>query len=95
MKIIFSHARFVLRTNLKCAEKQRKNGDIMKKFKRIAALAVVIAWAALIIITLITAFIDNETAHTLFKGLIFTDIVLPVVAYAMMLMYKYLSGRKQ
>ena len=67
----------------------------MKKFKRIAALAVVIAWAALIIITLITAFIDNETDHTLFKGLIFTDIVLPVVAYAMMLMYKYLSGRKQ
>ena len=67
----------------------------MKKFKRIAALAVVIAWAALIIIPLITAFIDNETAHTLFKGLIFTDIVLPVVAYAMMLMYKYLSGRKQ
>ena len=62
----------------------------MKKFKRIAALAVVIAWAALIIITLITAFIDNETAHTLFKGLIFTDI-----AYAMMLMYKYISGRKQ
>ena len=52
----------------------------MKKFKRIAALAVVIAWAALIIITLITAFID---------------IVLPVVAYAMMLMYKYISGRKQ
>ena len=50
---------------------------------------------ALIIITLITAFIDNETAHTLFKGLIFTDIVLPVVAYAMMLMYKYISGRKQ
>ena len=56
----------------------------MKKFKRIAALTIV---------TLITAFIDNETAHTLFKGLIFTDIVLPVVAYAMMLVYKYLSGR--
>ncbi len=70
-------------------------GDIMKKFKRIAALTIVILWAALIVITLITAFIDNETAHTLFKGLIFTDIVLPVVAYAMMLMYKYLSGRKQ
>ena len=63
----------------------------MKKFKRIAALTIVILWAALIIVTLITAFIDNETAHTLFKGLIFTDIVLPVVA--MMLVYKYLSGR--
>lgn len=65
----------------------------MKKFKRIAALTIVILWAALIIVTLITAFIDNETVHTLFKGLIFTDIVLPVVAYAMMLVYKYLSGR--
>lgn len=65
----------------------------MKNFKRIAALTIVILWAALIIITLITAFIDNETTHTLFKGLIFTDIVLPVVAYAMMLVYKYLSGR--
>lgn len=65
----------------------------MKKFKRIAALTIVILWAALIIVTLITAFIYNETAHTLFKGLIFTDIVLPVVAYAMMLVYKYLSGR--
>ena len=65
----------------------------MKKFKRIAALTIVILWAALIIVTLITAFIDNETAHTLFKGLVFTDIVLPFVAYAMMLLYKYLSGR--
>ena len=65
----------------------------MKNFKRIAALTIVILWAALIIVTLITAFIDNETAHTLFKGLIFTDIVLPVVAYAIMLVYKYLSGR--
>ena len=64
----------------------------MKNFKRIAALTIVILWAALIIVTLITAFIDNETAHTLFKGLIFTDIVLPVVAYAMMLVYN-LSGR--
>lgn len=40
----------------------------MKNFKRIAALTIVILWAALIIVTLITAFIDNETAHTLFNG---------------------------
>ena len=65
----------------------------MKKFKRIAALTIVILWAALIIVTLITAVIDNEKAHTVFKGLIFNEIVLPVVAYAMMLVYKYLSGR--
>lgn len=65
----------------------------MKKFKKAAALTIVIAWGILLLTTLITAFIDNETAHTLFKGLIFTDIVLPIVAYAMILMYKYLSGR--
>ena len=29
--MIFSHARFVLRTNLRCAKKQRKNGDVMTK----------------------------------------------------------------
>ena len=53
----------------------------MKKFKKAAALIIVIAWGILLLTTLITAFIDNETAHTLFKGLIFTDIVLPIVAY--------------
>ena len=65
----------------------------MKKIKRGAALIAVILWGALIIITLITAFIDTPTARTLFKGLIFTDIVFPVVIYAMMLIYKYLSKK--
>lgn len=51
----------------------------MKKFKKAAALIIVIAWGILLLTTLITAFIDNETAHTLFKGLIFTDIVLPIM----------------
>ena len=63
----------------------------MKKFNKAAALIIVLAWGILLLTTLITAFIYNETAHTLFKGLIFTDIVLPIVVYAMMLMYKYLS----
>ena len=30
---VSSHARFVLRTNLKCAEKQRKNGGIMRQME--------------------------------------------------------------
>lgn len=65
----------------------------MSKLKRIIALTIVILWAALIVATLITAFIDTPTCNTLFKGLLFTDIVLPVVAYAMLLMYKFLSGK--
>ena len=65
----------------------------MKKIKRGVALTAVISWGVLIIVTLITAFIDTQTARTLFKGLIFTDIVFPIVIYAMMLVYKYLSKR--
>lgn len=65
----------------------------MKKLKRTAALLAVILWGALIAATLICACIQTETAHTLFKGLIFTDIGLPIVIYAMMLIYKYLGSR--
>lgn len=65
----------------------------MKKFKRIAALTAVILWGMLIIATLITAFINTETARTLFNGLIFVDIVFPVVIYAMMLVYRFLKNK--
>ena len=60
----------------------------MKKVKRGVALTAVILWGVLI-----TAFIDTQTARTLFKGLIFTDIVFPIVIYAMMLVYRYLSKK--
>ena len=66
-----------------------------KKMKRVAALLVVVFWAILLITTLVVAFFDTEACHTLFQGLIFTDIVLPVVVYAIMLAYKYLSKRGQ
>jgi hypothetical protein len=65
----------------------------MKRLKRIAALAAVILWGVLLIATLITAIIDSETCNTLFPGLLFTDIVLPIVIYSMMLIYRIL-GRK-
>ena len=54
----------------------------------------VILWGIMIIATLILAFIDNEACHKVFTGLLFTDIVFPVVIYAMTLVYKILSGRK-
>ena len=63
----------------------------MKKIKRIAALTAVIAWGLLLLVTLITAFINTDSARTLFNGLIFTDIIFPIVIYAMMLVYRILS----
>jgi len=64
------------------------------KLKKIAALTVVILWGVLLLATLIISFIDTEEMHRLFTGLIITDIGLPVVAYAMLLAYKYMSGKK-
>ena len=66
----------------------------MQKIKRIIALIIVILWVALIIATLVCAIIPNETALTLFVGLIYTDIGLPVVAYAMILIAKILNRKK-
>jgi hypothetical protein len=65
----------------------------MQKFKRIAALIIVILWVGLIIATFICAFIPNEDAHNLFMGLMFTDIGLPVVVYAMTLIAKLLKKK--
>lgn len=66
-----------------------------KKVKRIAALMVVILWAVLLLTTLVVSFIDTKACQSLFQGLIYTDIVLPIVVYAIMLTYKYLSKRNQ
>ena len=65
----------------------------MKKFKQITALAAVILWGMLILTTLIVAFIDTEECRILFKGLVFTDIVLPVVAYAIMFLSRLFNNR--
>ena len=65
----------------------------MKNFKRIAALTAVVLWGILIIITLVAAFINTPAAKTLFKGLIYTDIVFPIVIYAMMMVYRFLSKK--
>ena len=67
----------------------------MKNFKRIAALAVVVIWGILLIVTLVVSFMNTEESRQLFNGLIVTDIALPVVAYAMILIAKILKGRHQ
>ena len=66
----------------------------MKRLKRFAALTAVILWGIMIIATLILAFIDNEACHKVFTGLLFTDIVFPVVIYAMTLVYKRSEERR-
>lgn len=66
-----------------------------KNLKRIGALTIVILWGILIIVTLAAAFIDNDFTRTIFPGLVFTIVGLPVVAYAMLLVYKILRGNRK
>ncbi len=65
----------------------------MKKIKRVLALTAVVLWLALIIFTLICATSSNPALAEIFPGLIFTVIMLPIIVWAMMLVYKFLSKR--
>ena len=65
----------------------------MKNFKRFAALVRVILLVGLYLTTLILSFIDSEHAHQMFKGCIVATVVLPIMMYAYLLMFKLLKGR--
>ena len=65
----------------------------MKKIKRVLALTAVVLWLALIIFTLICAISSDPALAEIFPGLIFTVIMLPIIVWAMMLVYKFLSKR--
>ena len=67
----------------------------MKQVKRILAILILIGWGVLLAATLYCAIVDTVQTRELFPGLLFTDILLPVVAYAMLLIYKYLRGRNE
>ena len=65
----------------------------MNKGKRIIALAGAIFLAVIYLAALILAFIDHPSAHNLFVGAIVSTVVVPVLLYLYMLLYK-LSSKK-
>lgn len=62
----------------------------MKLLRRIAAILGIAFWAVLLILTLISAFVTSGPLAGALPVLLFTDIALPVVIYAMILMYRVL-----
>ncbi len=66
-------------------------GDVMNKLKRIGALALVILLVLLYAVTLILAILPQQWAKEIFPGFVFASIALPVVLYAIMLVYRYLK----
>jgi len=66
----------------------------MKSSKRIFALIGIILLAALYITTLVLAFLDPTPGKVYFKSGLFLCVVIPVLMYAYILVYKYLSDKK-
>ncbi len=62
--------------------------------KRLFAIIALCAWGVLIATTLVVAFIGTDSSRNLLTGLIFTDVILPVVIYAAILISKALRDRK-
>lgn len=65
----------------------------MKTLQRIFALAGAALLAGLYIITLVLALMHSELAGTLFRASFAFTILLPVLLYAMTLVYRLLKDR--
>ena len=65
----------------------------MKTLRRILAFVCIAVWAVLIVLTLVSAFAGTGPLSDALPGLLFTDIALPVVLYAMQLMYRILKKK--
>ena len=65
----------------------------MKKLKQIAALTGAILLIALYLCTLIFSLMDSPAADGLFKASIYCTVAIPVLLYAMMLIFRVLKGR--
>jgi len=66
----------------------------MNKLKKIIAILIVVLLVALYITTFVLAFMKSPEAKALFQGCVIATIGLPVVLYAMMLAWKFMSGKK-
>lgn len=65
----------------------------MKTLQRIFALAGAVLLAGLYIVTLVLAFMHSELASALFRASFAFTILLPVLLYAMTLVYRLLKDR--
>lgn len=66
----------------------------MKNFKRAAAIIGVIVLVAVALLPLVFALGSSEESYALFKGAIGAAILVPVIAYAFLLVYQHLNKRK-
>ncbi|HIS31065.1 MAG TPA: hypothetical protein IAB44_05870 [Candidatus Limivivens intestinipullorum] len=66
----------------------------MEKGKRILAWAGILLLAGMYLLTLVFALIDSEWAGMLFRGCVACTILVPVILYAYILVYRMLKKKK-
>lgn len=65
----------------------------MKNVKRIFAFIGVILLAGLYLITFILAFMKSDAAFTMFKATLACTVILPILIYTYVLVYKLLKDK--
>lgn len=66
----------------------------MKNFKRTVAIIGVIALVVVALLPLVFALGNGEDSYALFKGALGAAILVPIIAYAFLLVYQFLDKRK-
>lgn len=66
----------------------------MKSHKRIFALIGIVLLAILYIATLVLAFADPSPEKVYFKSALFLCVVIPVLLYAYILVYKHMRDKR-
>ena len=64
----------------------------MKNLKRLLALIGVILLAGMYILTLIFALTDNSAAGNMLMASLFGTVIIPVLIYAILLVYKWTTA---
>ena len=67
----------------------------LKRIKQILAWVVIVVLAGLYLATLILSFMGSPAARSLFRGAFAATILLPVLLYAMLLLYRLLKGEDE
>lgn len=67
---------------------------IMEKGKRIVAIAAVVILLALYVVTFVSALLSTPTAQKIFKVSLLATLVIPIVVYVYLLVYRLIFGEK-
>ncbi|WP_099466679.1 hypothetical protein [Konateibacter massiliensis] len=65
-----------------------------KKVKQVLAIIGIVILVGLYVATFIFALLDSPNAASWFKAALYSTVVVPVLLYAYLLVYKYLKNRR-